>query len=126
VNPLFAAKLNLRGGKGNSLLNRAVVLVFFWPGKSATFSAMSQSQPLFLCMGSACHQRRGYVLLPALEQLIRRHDLAGRLEIKGAFCLDNCQHGCSLKFGGRVIPGVNEQNLTEIFEREILPLCQPH
>lgn len=83
---------------------------------------MSQSQTLYLCMGSACHQRRGYALLPRLEDLIRRHELGG-LEIKGAFCLDNCQNGCSLKFGERVFSQVNEQNLAEVFEREILPHC---
>jgi NADH:ubiquinone oxidoreductase subunit E len=86
---------------------------------------MSQSQTLYLCMGSACHQRRGYALLPALEELIRRHALAGRLEIKGAFCLDNCQNGCSLKFAGRVFSQVSEENLATLFEREILPHCAP-
>lgn len=84
---------------------------------------MSQAQTLYLCMGSACHQRRGYVLLPMLEELIRRHDLGGRLLLKGAFCLDNCQRGCSLKFDGRVFTDLNEQNLRETFERDILPRC---
>jgi NADH:ubiquinone oxidoreductase subunit E len=87
---------------------------------------MSQAQTLYLCMGSACHQRRGYGLLPRLEELIHRHDLGGRLELKGAFCLDNCQNGCSLKFAGRVFSGLNEENVGEIFTREILPHCQPH
>ncbi len=75
-------------------------------------------------MGSACHQRRGYALLPGLEALIRRHGLDERLKLQGAFCLDNCQNGCSLKFKDRIFSGLNERNLTEIFEREILPLCQ--
>jgi NADH:ubiquinone oxidoreductase subunit E len=86
---------------------------------------MSQPQDLYLCMGSACHQRRGYALLPLLEEMIRRHELGGRLSLKGAFCLENCQHGCSLKFAGRVLSGLNEANLAETFEREILPHCQP-
>lgn len=78
---------------------------------------------LYLCMGSACHQRRGYRLLPVVEDLVRQHGLVGRLEVKGAFCLDNCQNGCSLKFGGRVFSQVSEENLATLFEREILLHC---
>lgn len=87
---------------------------------------MIQAQALYLCMGSACHQRRGYLLLPVLNELICQHGLGDRLLLKGAFCLENCQHGCSLKFGGRVLIGINEKNIVETFEREILPHCQPH
>lgn len=87
---------------------------------------MSEAQTIYLCMGSACHQLRGYQLLPVLEDLIRRHDLGDRLLIKGAFCLETCQQGRSLKFDGRVITGLDEHSLTDFFEREILPHYQPH
>ncbi len=86
---------------------------------------MNEAPTLYLCLGSACHQRRGYRLLPLLEELIRRHDLSARLRLKGAFCLENCQRGCSLKFDGRIFSDLNEENLGEIFAREILPRCQP-
>ena len=95
-------------------------------GPARQSSAPGPGLTLYVCLGSACHQRRGHGLLPLLEQLIRQHQLAGRLELKGAFCLENCQHGCSLKFEGRVLTGLNEQNVAEIFAREILPRCQPH
>jgi NADH:ubiquinone oxidoreductase subunit E len=87
---------------------------------------MGPPHTIYLCLGSACHQSRGYRLLPLLEDLLRRHGLGGRLQLKGAFCLENCQHACSLKFAGRVFTGVNEHNLTGLFEREILPHCLTH
>ena len=99
------------------------VFRFHWRVSSAILPVMSQT--LYLCMGSACHQRRGYALLPMLEALIRRHGLNDRLLLRGAFCLENCQRGCSLKFDGRIFTDLNEQNLQETFEREILPRCQP-
>jgi NADH:ubiquinone oxidoreductase subunit E len=88
--------------------------------------SMSQTQTIYLCMGSACHQSRGYQLLPVLEELIRRHGLGERLLLKGAFCLETCQQGRSLKFEDRVFTGLDENKLAEIFEREILPNCQLH
>jgi len=87
---------------------------------------MIQAHALYLCMGSACHQRRCYGLLPVLEELIRRHGLGERLLLKGAFCLESCQEGCSLEFDGHVFTGIDEKNIGEFFEREILPHCQAH
>jgi NADH:ubiquinone oxidoreductase subunit E len=75
-------------------------------------------------MGSACHQLKGYRLLPVLESLIREHGLTGRLVLKGAFCLETCQQGCSLKFGNRIFTGLDEPKLRELFAREILPQLQ--
>lgn len=86
---------------------------------------MSDRQTLYLCMGSACHQLGGYRLLPLLESLRDRHGLAERLDIKGAFCLETCQQGRSLKFGDRVFTGLSEENLEQLFAREILPQLRP-
>jgi NADH:ubiquinone oxidoreductase subunit E len=56
-----------------------------------------------------------------LEQLIEQHGLKGRLLLKGAFCLETCQEGRSLKFRSRIYTGLDEERLIEIFEQEILP-----
>ena len=82
---------------------------------------MDEVQILYLCMGSACHQLKGYRLLPVLEELIAKHGLKERLQIKGAFCLETCQEGRSLKFRNRIYTGLDEERLNQIFEKEILP-----
>jgi NADH:ubiquinone oxidoreductase subunit E len=81
-------------------------------------------QTLYLCMGSACHQLGGFRLIPIMQSLIARHNLEDCLEVKGAFCLEMCEHGRSLKFDGSVITGLTADNITERFEAEILPRCQ--
>jgi NADH:ubiquinone oxidoreductase subunit E len=86
---------------------------------------MDEGQTVYLCMGSACHQLKGYRLLPVLEGLIEKHGLKGRLQLKGAFCLETCQEGRSLKFRNRIFTGLDEQQLTQVFEREILPHLPP-
>lgn len=86
---------------------------------------MDERQTVYLCMGSACHQLGGYRLLPLLERLVEQHGLKDRLEIKGAFCLETCQQGRSLKFAGRIFTGLDEQTLEAAFVREILPHLKP-
>jgi NADH:ubiquinone oxidoreductase subunit E len=82
---------------------------------------MDLKQPLYLCMGSACHQRGGYKLLPALERLLELHGLRERVELKGAFCLEACQQGRNAKFAGHLLTALTEENLAERFAAEILP-----
>jgi len=60
-----------------------------------------------------------------LESLIKRHHLEDCLELKGAFCLDMCEHGRSLKFGNHVFTGLTADNVEEKFAREIVPWLNP-
>jgi NADH:ubiquinone oxidoreductase subunit E len=82
---------------------------------------MRERQTVFLCMGSACHQLGGYRLLPVLEKLIEKHGVKDRVEVNGAFCLETCQQGRSMKFADRVFTGLDEPTLEALFIREILP-----
>jgi NADH:ubiquinone oxidoreductase subunit E len=82
---------------------------------------MKGTHTIFLCMGSACHQAGSYKLIPAISALVRQHHLEDRVQLKGAFCLDACMQGRSLKFGERVITGVTEEKLAALFASEILP-----
>lgn len=82
---------------------------------------MPSSRPLYLCMGSACHQLGGFRLIPQIEAYLRARGLEGRIELKGAFCLEKCEHGRSLRFGDRVFTGLTPDNLEERLDREVLP-----
>jgi len=75
-------------------------------------------------MGSACHQLGGFRLIPAIEALIRKHRVDDAVELKGAFCLEMCEHGRTLKFGDRVLTGLTAENIEEKFAGEILPRIQ--
>lgn len=86
---------------------------------------MTPPQTLYLCMGSACHQLGGFRLIPQIEDILRRRGLDGRIELRGAFCLEKCELGRSVKFGDRVFTGLTPENLEERLTREILPAAGP-
>ena len=86
---------------------------------------MTPTQTLYLCMGSACHQLGGFRLLPQIEEILRRRGLADRIELRGAFCLEKCELGRSLKFGDRVFTGLTPDNLEARLTAEILPTAGP-
>lgn len=91
-------------------------------GRPVSYAAMMvQKQILYVCMGSACHQLGGYRLIPALQALITRHRLEGLVELKGAFCLDRCGHGRTVKFEEHYLTDLTLESLDERFAAEILP-----
>ncbi|RME75599.1 MAG: (2Fe-2S) ferredoxin domain-containing protein [Chloroflexi bacterium] len=72
-------------------------------------------------MGSACHQRGVYHLLPKLQALIRQYNLEDRLKLKGSFCLGPCTYGIVMQFGGEIIVNVTADNIEQKLREEILP-----
>ena len=85
---------------------------------------MDDKLPLHLCMGSACHQLGVYRVLPALQKLMCEHGLDAEVELKGAFCLENCMHGIVIKIGEETITDITPENVEIKFEREILPILK--
>jgi len=83
---------------------------------------MDQKEPLYLCMGSACHQRGVYHLLTKIQALLAEHHLENRIELKGSFCLGPCTDGIVLEYGNRLFVNIVVDNVEQKFKEEILPV----
>jgi NADH:ubiquinone oxidoreductase subunit E len=75
-------------------------------------------------MGSACHQLGVYEVLPKLQALIAKYNLEDIVELKGAFCLENCSFGIAMKYGDCHFISVSPYNVEHKFIEEILPTIQ--
>ncbi len=80
----------------------------------------AKKEPLWLCMGSACHQRGVYDILPHLQRLLCEHQLDRVIELKGSFCLGPCVNGSVLKFRETLFINISPENLRVRFEMEML------
>ncbi|MFT3786303.1 MAG: NAD(P)H-dependent oxidoreductase subunit E [Tepidisphaeraceae bacterium] len=79
---------------------------------------MPAPRSVYLCMGSACHQRGVYDLLPRLRELLEQHQC--HVELKGSFCLGPCMEGIVLQIGDDQIIRINANSLETIFAEQIL------
>ncbi|MCC6579771.1 MAG: (2Fe-2S) ferredoxin domain-containing protein [Phycisphaeraceae bacterium] len=79
---------------------------------------------LFVCMGSACHQRGVYDVVPKLRELIAKHRLDASITLKGSFCLGPCTEGIVIQYGEYQATGVGAHNIEEVFFAELLPLIE--
>ena len=76
---------------------------------------------LTICVGSSCYVRGSDQLAEALASLIRERGLEERIEITGAFCMEQCSMGVAVRVGKHPCRAVAPEDTPAFFEREILP-----
>jgi len=83
---------------------------------------MSKKLEVRVCVGSSCHIRGGTNTLRALESLIQKSDLAGRILLKADLCLENCLQAPNVVVDGEIHGGVTPDKVEEFFNLTIVPL----
>lgn len=74
-----------------------------------------------ICVGSSCSIRGSDELAQALQQCIVAERLEDRVEMVGAFCMDACSKGVSIKVGERTFSSVRPEDARDFFYKEIMP-----
>ena len=46
-----------------------------------------------VCVGSSCHLKGARDVIERFNELLAERDLAGKVELKGAFCMERCGEG---------------------------------
>src|SRR5271157_1328552 len=58
-----------------------------------------------VCVGSACHLKSSHEIINYFKEAMAEADLEGKVELKGALCMDQCTEGANLLIvnaGGKV------------------------
>lgn len=77
-----------------------------------------------VCIGSSCYVRGSERLAETFEQMIRERNLSARVELTGAFCMDQCSMGASVRVGERVYRAVDPAQSRQFFDAEIMPALE--
>jgi NADH:ubiquinone oxidoreductase subunit E len=73
-----------------------------------------------ICVGSSCSLRGSDELASELFRLIQKEKLEGIVDIVGAFCMDTCSKGVSVRVGDQAYSGIRPEHAEEFFKKEIL------
>jgi NADH:ubiquinone oxidoreductase subunit E len=76
---------------------------------------------IVICVGSSCHVRGSEDLAENLEELIVQHELQEQVELVGAFCMDKCSMGVSVRIGESQFSGLRPDEAETFFMNEVLP-----
>lgn len=73
-----------------------------------------------ICVGSSCSLRGSDELASELFRLIEKEKLEGLVDIIGAFCMDACSKGVSVRVGDMEFSGIQPQQAEDFFYKEVL------
>ena len=73
-----------------------------------------------VCLGSSCHIRGGAKTLKVFRALIETNDLAGRVDLLGELCFENCLQAPNVVVNGTVFGGVTPERAETFFIEQIL------
>ncbi len=75
---------------------------------------------IYVCIGTSCHLHGGERVAEQLLSLVGEQGLQREVQIKGAFCLEHCSEGVSVKIGDRLFDGVKVGEVREKLLPELL------
>lgn len=55
-----------------------------------------------ICIGSSCHLRGSREIIGKLEKLVSENSLQDKVELKGSFCMGQCQKGVCVTVDGEL------------------------
>ena len=72
-----------------------------------------------ICIGSSCHLKGSRPIIEQLQDLVNEHNLQDKVELSGAFCMQNCVNGVSVTVDGALF-SVKPETVKDFFETQIL------
>lgn len=73
-----------------------------------------------ICVGSSCSIRGSDELASEIQRLIEKEQLEGLVDIVGAFCMDTCSKGVSVRVGDQAFSGIRPEDAETFFYKEIM------
>ena len=73
-----------------------------------------------ICIGSSCHLKGSRQIVEILQKLVKEHELTGKVELAGQFCMGNCQNGVCVTMDGHTY-SLTPDTAADFFAKEVLP-----
>ncbi len=72
-----------------------------------------------ICIGSSCHIKGSRQVVSQLQELIGERNLEDKIELSGAFCMNNCQKGVCVTVDGEMY-SVSPESVKDFFENTVM------
>ncbi|MBT9163261.1 MAG: hypothetical protein DDT24_00165 [Chloroflexi bacterium] len=79
---------------------------------------------IVICVGSSCYVRGSDKVAETFERLIKQENMSNQVELTGAFCMDHCSMGVSVRLDDQVYPEVYPDDAESFFYNEVVSRLQ--
>jgi len=73
-----------------------------------------------VCVGSSCHLKGAREVIVRFSELLKEHDLEGRVTLKGSFCMERCGEGLNWQIDDEPITSASKEEAIETFRTRVL------
>ena len=73
-----------------------------------------------VCVGSSCHLKGARQVIERFNELVTAHGLAGRVALKGSFCMERCGEGINWQIDDMHFSSANAEEALATFRRCVL------
>ena len=83
---------------------------------------MSKDQPttITVCVGSSCHIKGARNVIMRFNELLKKHGLDEKIELKGSFCMERCGEGVNWQINDQPITSSDVDDAVKSFENMII------
>ncbi|MFC1504528.1 (2Fe-2S) ferredoxin domain-containing protein [Spirochaetota bacterium] len=73
-----------------------------------------------VCVGSSCHIKGSRDVILKFDELLVKHGLKNKVELKGSFCMERCGEGINWQIGDKPITSKNTDAAVNTFKKKII------
>ncbi|KKK68622.1 hypothetical protein LCGC14_2942210 [marine sediment metagenome] len=73
-----------------------------------------------ICVGSSCHIKGSRAVIGRFSELLRRHGVEDKVQLKGSFCMERCGEGVNWQLDDEPFTSVDEDDACRLFQEKVL------
>ena len=73
-----------------------------------------------VCVGSSCHLKGARDVIERFNDLLAEHDLAGKVELKGSFCMERCGEGFNWQIDDEPLTSTTCEDAVAVLRSRVL------
>jgi NADH:ubiquinone oxidoreductase subunit E len=77
-----------------------------------------------VCVGSSCHIKGARDIIARFNDFLTKEGLAGKVELKGTFCMERCGEGINWKVNEETFSSSSVEEAVEVLRREVQGLLK--
>ena len=77
-----------------------------------------------VCVGSSCHIKGARDVIMRFDELLKEHNLEGKVELKGSFCMERCGEGVNWQIDDEPQTSLDVDDAVHTFKARVIDAAE--
>ena len=79
-----------------------------------------------VCVGSSCHIKGARDVIMRFDELLKKHSLENKVELKGSFCMERCGEGVNWQIDDEPQTSLDVDDAVKTFQARVIDVARNH